>query len=91
MPACRPAARGRTRRHTVAALGAGGRHPPHTHTLHGEAPSRYERGRPNRVTSVRWNSVAPFLVWTAAPHGALALWNGPLMGRVGLCHSVGPA
>eukprot|EP00955_Chlamydomonas_euryale_P065995 359423-Chlamydomonas_euryale.AAC.2 len=24
------------------------------------------------------HSVAPFSVWTAAPHGALALWNGPL-------------
>eukprot|EP00955_Chlamydomonas_euryale_P062951 358514-Chlamydomonas_euryale.AAC.13 len=83
MPACRPAARGQTRRHTVAALAAGGETPPSPLSM-ARLPLGMKGGRPNRISSVQWNSVAPFLAWTAAPHCALALWNGPHMLRGGL-------
>eukprot|EP00955_Chlamydomonas_euryale_P110670 366013-Chlamydomonas_euryale.AAC.5 len=87
MPACMPAARGRKRRHTVAASRAGGDAPPLPPPPLSMARLALgmQGGRPNRVSSVRWNSVVPFLVWTAAPHGALALWNRPLSRKVS-CH-----
>eukprot|EP00955_Chlamydomonas_euryale_P093916 364815-Chlamydomonas_euryale.AAC.3 len=88
MRACMPAAQGRTHCNTVSALGAGGRPPPPPSPPLSMARLRFglEGGRPNRVSSVRWNSVAPFLVWTAASHRALTLWNGPnslSQGRLG--------
>eukprot|EP00955_Chlamydomonas_euryale_P052584 355206-Chlamydomonas_euryale.AAC.3 len=81
MPACRPAARGRTRRHTVAALGARGDGP--SLLLMARLPLGRKGGRLNCVLCVRWNSIAPFWVWMAAPHGAVALWNEPLRQRWG--------